>query len=399
MTDSLSVTNIPANRYVDEFILRLDHPSMIWEHAYKHQISEASKHLLLAVLSLPNVVHLADCKKAFDRLRKQYCNAYGESRVHNEFNAALKECEGNFLRVDLATGRQTVQFHNPSIRDYLTYFLSNEIDLLRILVQSFENFDQPVSLWNSFEPLLSNPLHNDEKLIQLFQQKLANTLGSKSIRLIQYSAHNGSISYGYANYSTHDQLRFVLTEALGAICKELKGRTKEILDDIFSNLDSIYDWSDIASLLGAIRLAQLEYELDIRDYLDKTLSVLPYSLNQVADIRYLAEICHDHTLAFARLEKNFNEYCRRLAEVLDDELRYISSVDDIGTLGECADDIERIANVFRVDLTTSLSQVRELIQNLEQEHEFEEEKPVSRRVPSPLANDPELIESMFETLN
>jgi hypothetical protein len=113
----------------------------------------------------------------------------------------------------------------------------------------------------------------------------------------------------------------------------------------------------------------------------------------------LAEICHDHTLAFARLEKNFNEYCRRLAEVLDDELRYISSVDDIGTLGECADDIERIANVFRVDLTTSLSQVRELIQNLEQEHEFEEEKPVSRRVPSPLANDPELIESMFETLN
>jgi hypothetical protein len=52
-----------------------------------------------------------------------------------------------------------------------------------------------------------------------------------------------------------------------------------------------------------------------------------------------------------------------------------------------------------VDLTTSLSQVRELIQNLEQEHEFEEEKPVSRRVPSPLANDPELIESMFETLN
>ena len=162
MTDSLSISNIPASRYVDEFISRLDHPAMIWEHAYKHQISEVSKHLLLAVLSLPNVVHLANCKKAFEGLRKRYCSVYGESRVHNEFNAALKECEGNFLRVDLASGRQTVQFHNPSIRDYLTYFLSSEIDLLKILIQSFENFDQPVSLWNSFDPLVSNPLQSNE---------------------------------------------------------------------------------------------------------------------------------------------------------------------------------------------------------------------------------------------
>ncbi len=399
MTDSLSAVSTPADKYVDEIISRLDHPAMIWEHAYENQISNVSKHLLLALLSMPSVVHIGDYKKAFDGLRKHYCLAYGESRVHNEFHAALKECEGNFIRVDFAAGRQTVQFHNPSIRDYLTYFLSNEIELLEILIQSFQNFDQPVSLWNSFEPLLNNPLQSDKGLNELLQLKIANTLGTKSIRLIRYSALDGSSSYGYANYSTHDQLRFVLTEELGATINELKERTKELLDELFSNLESIYDWSDVATLLRAISRAPAAYDLDVSEYLQQTLVVLPYNLNQVADYRQLAEICSDHTLAFTHLTKDFKEYGRRLNEGLDDELLYISSVDDIGTLEECADDMERIADVFKLDLSISLHKVRELIENLEYEHENEEEKPVTRREPRQTWKDSELIASMFDTLN
>jgi predicted house-cleaning noncanonical NTP pyrophosphatase (MazG superfamily) len=188
-------------------------------------------------------------------------------------------------------------------------------------------------------------------------------------------------------------------EELGAVCKILRDKTKEALADLFSNLDSIYDWSDIASLLKAIMEAPSDYDLNISDYLDKTLTVLPYNLNQVADYRQLAEICRDHSQAFAQLEENFREYAKHLEEGLEDELRYISSVDDIGTLEECAEDIQRVANVFKVDLSNSLSQVQELIQDLEQEHEIEEEKPIRRHIYSPMADDPELIASMFDTLN
>jgi hypothetical protein len=372
---------------------------MIWEHAYKHQISDPSKHLLLAVLSLPSIVHLTDCKKAFERLRKQYCSDFGESRVHNEFNVALKECEGNFLRIDLAASRQTLQFHNPSIRDYLTYYLSCEIDLQKVLIQSFQVFDQPVSLWNSFEPLVRNPLQENEDLVLLFQKKLASTLGSASVRLIRYSIHDGSFAYSYAKYSTHDQVRFILNEDVGSVCRALRDKTKETLADMFSNLDSIYDWSDIASLLSAIKGAEPEYELNIADYLDRTLSVLPHNLNQVADYRQLADICKEHTKAFASLEVNFKYYGESLDEGLEDELRYISSVDDIGTLEECADDIQRVADVFNVDLSNGLSRVQELIQEIEQEEGAEKEEPIKRRLYSPVADDPELIMSMFETLN
>ncbi len=73
MTNSICLANIPANRYIDEFIARLDHPAMIWEHAYRNQICDHTKHLLLAVLALPNIVLLSDCKRAFEEFRKEYC--------------------------------------------------------------------------------------------------------------------------------------------------------------------------------------------------------------------------------------------------------------------------------------------------------------------------------------
>jgi hypothetical protein len=398
MTDSISLVNTSAEKYVDEFMSRLDHPAMIWEHAYKYQISGACKHLLLALLSMPNIVHVADCKKAFDSLRRKYCIAYGQSRTHNEFNTALKECEGNFVRVDLAAGRQTVQFHNPSIRDYLTLFLSEDVDLLRMLIESFENFDQLVSLWNSFDPLAVNPLLSEREPNELIQMQLASTLGTKTIRLIRYYSPDGGVSYSYASYDACDQLRFILSQSFGPITSQLKIKIYETLNTIFSNLESVYDWSNIASLLRAVSQAPAEYCLDVTEWLEQTLMVLPYSLNQVADYRQLAEICNDQPQAFSELRSYFRLYGERLEEGLDDELRYISSVDDIGTLEECADDIERVAAIFRVDLSGSLHTVRKLIERIESEHGAEEETPVPRLTPRSMSDDFDLIESMFDTL-
>jgi hypothetical protein len=353
----------------------------------------------LAVLSLPNIVLLSDCKEAFENFRKHYCDVFGESRAYNEFNLALKESEGNFLRVDFAAGRQTVQLHNPSIRDYLTYFLSKENDLLRILIQSFTYFDQLVSLWNSFDPLVDNPLRSNSELLLLFQERLASTIGSESVRLIRYATVDGSVKYGRVKSNTHDQCRFILTAEMTSISRPLSEKVRETLSLLFSNLNSIYDWSDIVTLLRAIKEASPAYTLDMDHYLDETLNVLPYSLNQVSDYRQLAEICNAHSQAYARLSGNFADFARSLETGLGDELRYISSVDDIGTLEECADDIERVAEIFGVDLSNGLSQVQAIIHDLEQRHETEAEQPIRHRVQKSTFDNPDLVVSMFETLN
>lgn len=399
MTDHILVSQVPANRYVDEFVNRLNHPAMIWEHAYNNQICESTKHLLLVVLALPSIVLLADCKSAYEIFRKKFCRAYGESRTYNEFNLTLKESEGNFLQVNLASGRQTVQFHNPSIRDYLTYFLSTENELLTLLVSSSTSFDQLVSIWNSFEPLEENPFSTDSQLLEQFQERLIQTIGSSGLRVSRYL--DGSSSYRYYTVKTSilDQCRFILTSGMKTTGHNLIDKVKEVLNSEFNNLNSIYDWSEITTLLGAIKEAQSDFDLDIDQYLEPTLGVLPHSLNQVADYRQLAEICSEHPQAFRQLSNQFGEFASNLDANLEDELSYISSVDDIGTLEECADDIERVADIFEVDLSEQVSDVRQLIANLEDEEAENEEQPVAAKPQKTVADEAQIITSLFETLN
>ena len=144
--------------------------------------------------------------------------------------------------------------------------------------------------------------------------------------------------------------------------------------------------------------ARSEYEFNIKDYLDMTLDVLPYTLRQVADYRQLAEICIEHAYAYDRLAGNFSDYARDLEEEFDDELEYIRMVHNIGHLEIFADDIQRVADVFKADLSNRLYRVREIIKDIGQNHKGEEEQPMRRRIRNPAADDPDQIISMFETL-
>lgn len=399
MTDHIFISEVPANKYVDEFIMRLNRPAMIWEHAYNNQICESTKHLLLVVLTLPNIVLLVDCKNAYEKFRRTFCDDYGESRKYNEFNLALKESEGNFLQINLASGHQTVQFHNPSIRDYLTYFLSSEIELLVMLINSSTSFDQLVSIWNSFEPLENNPFSNDSQLLEIYQNSLAEMIGSPGIRISRYSGGSSSYRYYTVKTSINDQCRFVLTLGMKNISQTLSDKIKEALDTGFNNLNYIYDWSEITTLLGAIKRAQNSFNLDVDYYLGQTLNVLPHSLNQAADYRQLADICNEHHQAFNQLSTQFKTFASNLDANLDDELCYINSVDDIGTLEECADNIERIAEVFKIDLSSRVYQVRQLVADLEDDDAESEEQPVIKTPKKTVTNESEVIASLFETLN
>lgn len=397
MTDNLSISTIPASEYYNNFIYNLDHPDMIWNHAYNNQISEESRHLLITVLSLPNIVMLKDCRNAFEKLRIAYCNAYKKPNTHSEFQRALKECEGNFIRTGLSGNNQTIQFHNPSIRDYLTYLLSNDLDLMKILIQSFTIFDQSVSLWNSLKSLTYNPLYNDQELAEIFQCKLAETLNSNTIKLIATLNHYGNYNYVYDVQNKPHQIKFILTENLGHAHKTLIEKTKEHLNNYFSNLDSIYDWSIITSILYAIKNAKPDYELEISKYIKQTIDVLPYKLNQVNDYRQMAEICDHHPLAYESLVGNFLNYTTTLKENFNDELQYINSTNDSVALEQCMDDIETIAEIFDVDLSYCLDELKNAIEEINQQSTQETEQNVSNHVHHSEIDNHDDVISMFET--
>ena len=51
--------------YLREFVDSLDNPSRIWDHAFRRQISEAARHLLLVLTTLPDETELENLEKAF----------------------------------------------------------------------------------------------------------------------------------------------------------------------------------------------------------------------------------------------------------------------------------------------------------------------------------------------
>ena len=65
MTEARHARTVPPTLYLREFLDNLDNPSRIWEHAFKHQVSEAARHLLLVLTTLADEVKLENLEEAF----------------------------------------------------------------------------------------------------------------------------------------------------------------------------------------------------------------------------------------------------------------------------------------------------------------------------------------------
>lgn len=398
MTANLSTSDILPEHYLNEIIYRLDNPYIIWEHAFKNQLTLPTKHLLIVILSLPSIVYLSDCKNLFDGFRKSFSSIYSNTRMHNEFNTALKECEGNFIKINLSSGKQTVEFQNPSVRDFLTYELSMDLELLILLVGACQNFDQLVSLWNTFESLEKNPFFIDSELINIYQEKLINTYGTKDLRLSRFYSINGGYILKYATSNDRDHCRFILSSGIPSVSNSLKVMINGELAKIFGNLDSIYDWSDIIPLMQAILDSQASFDLDSNIYLNKIIDFLPFNLNQVADYRALASLCEMFEIAHEKLSSKFTDFVCELNENIDEEISYINTVDDIGSLEECQYDLEYIMEVFGGDLSYKINEIKVLIDEISEEEEQVDDRIYRNTTREINHNDTEDIISLFDTL-
>ena len=65
MTQSRHACSVAPTLYRREFLDSLDNPARIWDHAFRHQISEAARHLLLVLATLPDQTTLENLEIAF----------------------------------------------------------------------------------------------------------------------------------------------------------------------------------------------------------------------------------------------------------------------------------------------------------------------------------------------
>ncbi len=143
VTDYTRNIKIKDNEYISVVLKTLDNPAQLWSHAFENQISNQARCLLVTLASFSGLSSLDTLEDAFCSYSKYGAKKYSAK----DFKKTLKETEGNFISIIKHDKTTRVDFHNPSIRDFLEFYLLDNVVDLKAICLSAKYFDQFLGLW------------------------------------------------------------------------------------------------------------------------------------------------------------------------------------------------------------------------------------------------------------
>lgn len=136
MTDPRHTGDVAPGGYLDAFRKALDEPWLVWETAFRRKISDAARHVLLALFTLRDSAPYDELERVFEDLHQaRAARDRIECRPY-DFISALRELSGNFITIEGPPGAPRVRFANPSVRDYLERHVAEvpreAVDLMQV---------------------------------------------------------------------------------------------------------------------------------------------------------------------------------------------------------------------------------------------------------------------------
>jgi Restriction endonuclease len=147
MTQARHAESSAPEGYFENFLQNLQNPTRIWDHAFRSQLTEAAQHVLLVMGSLPDEILLADLEAAFNTFYKLRRAKLGFAASSRDFENALKELDGNFIKTTLNGRNRIVTLHNPSVADFIESYLACSPGDVADLIEGAHFFDQFMRLW------------------------------------------------------------------------------------------------------------------------------------------------------------------------------------------------------------------------------------------------------------
>lgn len=137
MTDVLRIADIASNKYPSMFIDILDNPDQLWDRAFRNHITPSARHLLIALFfSGPFETKITDLRTLFETFHARMCGDLRIPRDPKDFEQSLKHVEGSFVAIE----NGAVDFINPSVRDYLAGYLTDEVLLSTIMSSALSGY-------------------------------------------------------------------------------------------------------------------------------------------------------------------------------------------------------------------------------------------------------------------
>ncbi len=419
MTDQTKILGIDSESFVPHCIASLDDPTRLWEHAFNYQLSDEARYLLLTLVSMPMEVFIDDLQIAFRSFYQRMAQQYGFATSSRDFEKALKELDGNFVRTEQRRSvkgtRSTVRFHNPSIKDFLQNHLARTPDEAFALCMSAPFFQQVAILGQMGSRsghLGANtlPASSVRSVLaakpDLLMQQFIRTVFSDScgVVAIRYKATPNEVYYHRSDYPVVARLQNILRTLDELFADQVVTRLGQVLDGIMEELLSyLQGGTDDKELLADFLVKLKKRQISLGEREDEFLDAAKECLLSDMDST-------NHHVAFAefasaygdRVSEADRERARDLfIECIDEEVdSMINEFDSPEEIRGFADYLKDAAAFYKIDVTSQLDYLSMAASELEQRIEEGEEEDINAEYPRSTGRDHiNDIDALFSTLN
>ena len=382
MTDIVQIKGFAKDQYTKAFLFNLDNPEKIWEHAFDNQLSRPSRYLLYSMLIFSRFASLSQLEDAFINFYEYDAQKYRFEMDPNDFKKALKELDGNFLRIGTA---QFIEFHNPSILDFLKQKIKSDFSMAKSLIDSVKHFRQLQSLM----PILIDVMKVRGNLINV-TIKISDRYLIEGENL-QKKAHNFENS---------------LQEALLSFLLEFREKLSDDIDETINRaLSKVYEKlnSQTAHKNSLVKICnQLKQNPGLKKYLAENFlnAVREYLLTDIDYIDDLESLIEFHKLFPQSFSSQENDHiAETFTEIGERSIQHLVSDDEenVDSLNQQLVVLEDISDYLKTPLS-NFDVLENYIFDLESAQEMEEAERSSFELNTPEEFRDNDIDNLFELL-
>jgi hypothetical protein len=144
LSSRIRLRNVQPEEYRPYILQILDSPELIWDFAFRNQISDAARHVVLCLYTMGERTSAYDLDPAFLEFHRASARKYNRQFASGDFRRALQELDGGFLKYSSGA----ISYLNPSIRDFVASVIRRDHELVVDLVSAATRFKQVASLWS-----------------------------------------------------------------------------------------------------------------------------------------------------------------------------------------------------------------------------------------------------------
>lgn len=368
LTQARNLEHVSAHSYFEDFIANLANPKRIWEHAFRHQLAEAAQHVLIVMGSLPDEVLVKDLELAFNAFFQYRRARHGFSVSSRDFERALKELDGNFIKTTLIGRDQIAAFHNPSVGDFLEGYLASSPQDVEDLIESAVFFDQLQQLWRGQRGIRFGGI---DAHAAKFISKVAKIFSTPVCRVIRVGDGSGQI-VGVQSWDESFEARTLfaveVASALG------RPEAHSVVDCLLGHLQNriLEDHGDKDDLVRLLKVLESKpSRTTIRPIFDAAIGYLTRNLEVTEDFSSLGKFIESFPDAIVGAELDgIRAAFGKFRDSYDD-----SWVDKPDDLRGVADDFERIGTQLKVDVAAFCEGLNQAANEMERELRHRESEP------------------------